>query len=97
MEMFREASLSQLEQKPSRSPNCSVSPPPRDIEQWLNRYAEGTKEWPVKECSTSLTLLDEETCNNTHIEEDLFLSFEAIKSDLEKHSRKHSPYSLAFW
>ncbi len=72
-------------------PKCPK--PPKDIEEWLKTQKDLTREertqWPI-ECSASVTLLDkplqDESPNLYRVDGDIFMSLEAIKDDLEKHS-----------
>ncbi len=70
-------------------------PLPRDIEEWLQGQECLTIDepnlWPI-ECSTSVTLLDSPLQGECpalfKADGDKFLSLEAIREDLEKHSCK---------
>ncbi len=95
--MFTKAAVPTLplKQQPSASLVHVRPKPPKDIEEWLKTQKDLTKEeraqWPIK-CSASVSLLDkplQDECPTLYkVDGDVFLSLEAIKNDIEKHSRE---------
>ena len=95
VEMFSQGPLVVQDREPSTPPKLPKAPP-RDIEEWLRGEEENLTrdergQWPL-ECSTSMTLLDNPLKGDApilyQVEGDVFQSLEAVKADLEKHSRK---------